>query len=102
MYEVNLKQAVIDNNLSCNLLFCHHQSETLRDLFVLHGEMRADGFLSNIGHEIKVVQSYKHTSLRSVSCDILLGIGVGYQDLFTFANFSDPPLYFLTWILPRV
>ena len=95
---------MVDNSHSCNRLFSHYQSEKLTDLFVLHGNMSANGFLSNIGcieNNNKVVQT-SLTHSRVAPCDILLGIGEGYQGLCISNKMSGKTLYFITWVLPQL
>ena len=65
--------------------------------------MSTNGFLSNIGC-IKNKNKVAETSLtfsRLVSCNILLGIGVGQQDQCASNKLPDQTLYFITWVLPQ-
>ncbi|XP_065916792.1 leucine-rich repeat serine/threonine-protein kinase 1-like isoform X1 [Dysidea avara] len=101
VYSFNLNEAISDSaNYHCSLLLCHHQSALLNNLFVLHGRMNTKGFLTNIGSVSKLTDD---NSLRPhVCCDVLLGMGAGYQDLFKYNNdISDQNLYFIIWVLPK-
>ena len=62
--------------------------------------MNTKGFLTNIGSVSKLTDD---NSLRPhVCCDVLLGMGAGYQDLFKYNNdISDQNLYFIIWVLPK-
>ena len=66
--------------------------------------MNANGFLSNIGcleNKNKVTETSLIHS-RLVSCNILLGIGVGQQDHYASNKMPDQTLYFFTWVLPQL
>ena len=87
------------NDFSCKRLAGAHQSEMTVKLFALYGRINIKGFLSNIG--IATADDEERELLHHISCNVLLGMGAGYDDLLhRDKKISSPPLYFITWIFP--
>ena len=88
-----------ENDFSCKLLAGSHQSEMTVSLFALYGRINIKGFLSNIG--IATTDDEEGELLHHIPCNVLLGMGAGYDDLFHCdTKVSSPLLYFITWIFP--
>ena len=90
---------MVKSDSSCKHLAGAHQSDTTVCLFALKGRINTKGFLSNIG--IADDDDVEERLLHHIPCNILLGMGAGYEDLFhRDKQSSNPCLYFTTWVFP--
>ena len=90
------------SDFSCKVLAGAHHSVMMIRLFALYGRINTKGFLSNIGIAAAAADEEREL-LHHVPCNVLLGMGAGYVDLFHHdkqISIVNPPLYFITWVFP--
>ena len=89
---------VVKSDSSCKVLAGAHHSVMMVRLFALCGRINTKGFLSDIGI---AAADEEWELLHHIPCNVLLGMGAGYKDLFHHdKQNSNLPLYFITWVFP--
>ena len=90
---------MVESDSPSKVLVGAHQSSMMVRLFALHGRINTNGFLSNIG---SATPDSDEELIRHVPCNVLLGMGPGYDNLFHHKQLQtvNPLLYFITWVFP--
>ena len=105
VHELNLNHTIKEKYLSCKQLPSYHQSNTMIQLFCLHGKMTPQGFLFSIGNSSpdkrsEYVNIFDILCPSSLPCIVLLGLRAGYN-FFQAESIASTSLYFTTWVFPN-
>ena len=105
VHELNVNHTMKEKYMSCKQLPSYHQSNTMIQLFCLHGKMTPQGILFSIGNSSPdkrsdYVNVFDILCPSSLPCIVLLGLRAGCN-FFQAEGTASSSLYFTTWVFPN-